>query len=370
MPPELHPVAGPPTPEEPPAPTGTSGAPLLRHPIAVGLALIAVVALLRASWVARDILLAAFLGVLIAVLMDFPVRLFSRWLPRGVAVLITLVLMGGVGVGLGAISIPPLIEQGRELVAKMPAVTERLRHLYAQVTQLGTGADGADLEKIESQLQASAPDLVSEVVSRAVPAAMSSLSLLSACVLVLVLAAFLVYRPDSYRRGLRSLVPVRHEPAFDGLWERLGNQLRHWLGGMLVSMAIMGTLAAIGLALVGIDQWAMLGALTFFGTFVPYLGAFVSAIPGLALGLAESTTMFFAVAGVYLGVHIVEGYLVQPFIMKRAVEIRPAALLFCQAVSGALFGVGGIVVATPLLVCLKVTVNYLYVERTLGKDVG
>lgn len=66
--------------------------------------------------------------------------------------------------------------------------------------------------------------------------------------------------------------------------------------------------------------------------------------------------------------HLVEGYVVSPLIMKRAVELRPGALLFWQLLAGAVFGLLGIVVATPLLACAKVAVGYSYVERRLGKD--
>lgn len=351
----------------PPPPPASRAALLLRHPVAVGVALIAVVALLRASWLVREVLTLAFAAVLVAVVMGFPVRLLSKKLPRGVAVLITLLLMGGVAAGLGALTVPPLIEQGREFTASIPKITEQLRGWYAEAAKLGTGMDGADSDQIATQIGELAPDMLSAVVTRAVPAVMGSAEGVIAMLLTFILGAFFVHRPEDYRKGLRALVPRPYERDFDELWRRLSEQLRQWLGGMLVSMSIMGALAALGLALAGIEQWPMLGALTFFGTFVPYLGGLASAIPGLLLAIAQSPTMLAAVFGIYLGIHIIEGYFVQPIIMKRAVHTRPALLLLFQAAFGALFGIGGIIIATPLLVCLKVTVKYLYVERALGK---
>jgi predicted PurR-regulated permease PerM len=183
-----------------------------------------------------------------------------------------------------------------------------------------------------------------------------------------VLAAFLVYRPDTYRHGLRQLFPARRQPVFDELWDRLRNALRHWVGGILVSMTIMGTLCAVGLLLVGIRDWLILGTLTFLGTFVPYLGAVASAVPGLLAALAQSPHHLLLAAAVYLGVHVVEGYIVQPAVMRRAVELNPALLLFGQGVLGAVFGVLGIVVATPLLVCAQVAVQYLWIERRVQRQ--
>jgi predicted PurR-regulated permease PerM len=153
----------------------------------------------------------------------------------------------------------------------------------------------------------------------------------------------------------------------DELWARLGTSLRRWTAGILVSMLVNGVLAAVGLYFAGIEGWFLLGILTFAGTFIPYVGAIASAVPGLMIGLAESPLHMLYAALVYVGVHIAEGYLVSPLVMRRAVLLRPALLLFGQLFLGAIFGLPGVVVATPLLACAKVAVGYLYVERRLGK---
>jgi predicted PurR-regulated permease PerM len=201
----------------------------------------------------------------------------------------------------------------------------------------------------------------------ALPAVLGLVSAFTASILVIVLGAFLVAAPDVYRRGLRRLVPGRLEPVFDESYGRVGRALRKWVGGIVVSMTIMGTLAAVGLKIAGINDWLLLGALTFFGTFVPYVGAIASAIPGLLVGLTQDSTHFLYAAAVYLGVHIVEGYLIQPLVMRRAVEIKPALLLTGQGALAAMFGIAGTVVATPLIVCGQTLVEYLWVERRLGK---
>jgi len=146
--------------------------------------------------------------------------------------------------------------------------------------------------------------------------------------------------------------------------------LRRWVGGIVISMTLMGTLTAIGLATIGIEQWLLLGVLTFLATFVPYVGAIASSVPGILAGLAQSPRHFLLAIAVYVGVHLVEGYIVEPAVMRRAVEIRPALLLFGQGVFSAVFGLMGTVVATPLIVCGQILTDYLWVERRLGKQAG
>jgi predicted PurR-regulated permease PerM len=187
-------------------------------------------------------------------------------------------------------------------------------------------------------------------------------------VLVLVLGLFLVSEPQAYVRGSRLLVPRRYEETFDSSFDKTSTALRKWVGGIVVSMTIMGALTTVGLAVAGIKGWLVLGILTFFATFVPYVGAIASAIPGLIVAASQDSTHLLYALGVYVGVHIVEGYLVEPLVMKRAVKLQPALLLAWQGAFSAVFGIAGTIVATPILVCAQTLTEHLWIERRLDKS--
>ena len=331
--------------------------------VRAGLVLLACAAALCGMWLARDVFLLGFVALLVAVVFSFPVGWLARWLPRGLATVLVLLLLLGLAVGLAAAAAPTLSRQAQQLTDSAPRALRTARGWLQHVEANTGGVPGKAAGNAASQV----PKVMGEVTAAALPALLKAVGGVAEVVLIVVLAAFLVYRPGTYRDGLRQLVPPRRQATFDELWERLRHALRHWVGGILVSMAIMGTLTAIGLLLAGIDDWLLLGILTFLGTFVPYLGAVASAVPGLLSALAQSPHHLLLAAAVYLAVHVVEGYLVQPLVMRRAVELNPALLLFGQGVLGAVFGVLGIVVATPLMVCAQVAVEYLWVERRLQR---
>ena len=335
-----------------------------RRAVHVGLIILACAAALAALWLAREVVLLGFLGVLIAVVFSFPVGWLSRIVPRGAGVLLVLLALVGAAVGVGALAAPTLQRETDQLRESGPRAVKKVQGWVRRVESSAGGGAGGQ----QGSTAQKAPEVAAKVGEKAVPALLALVSGVTAVVLVIVLGAFLVYQPDVYRRGVRLLVPPRHEARFDEAWRRVGEGLRKWVGGIVISMTLMGGLAALGLALVGIDEWLLLGVLTFLGTFVPYVGAIASAIPGLLAGLAQSPRHFLLAAAVYVGVHLVEGYLVQPLVMKRAVEIRPALLLVGQGVFGAVFGLMGTIVATPLLVCAQILTEYLWVERRLGKD--
>ncbi|AKT41096.1 AI-2E family transporter [Chondromyces crocatus] len=343
---------------------------LLRHPIAVAFAIILLFGLLRVTVDIAHFLLLGFFSILLATVLLYPIDLLSRRMPRGVAVLITAVSIVGAIVGTIVFVTPRLLAQARQLGEQLPQAANRLHDLWLRLLHSAPLAQVPEAQKLATTLPERVGEGVHWLAAHLVPAAVNLVSALSTLVLLFVLALFLAHQPATYHKGLRALVPRDHEPVVDEAWRRFGRALRGWMGGILVSMTLMGTLTALGLLAVGVESWLILGVLTFFGTFVPYAGALITAIPGLAVGLAESPERFAYVALVYLGVHIVEGYLVEPMVMKRAVSIEPAVLLFWQITMSAVFGVMGIVVATPLLVCVQVAIGYFYIERVLHKESG
>lgn len=318
-----------------------------------GLKLLAAAAVLALAWLARHVLLLAFFAVVLAVVLSFPVRWLCRLMPRGAAVMVLVVAILGAFTGAVLLGAPALSQQLEDVKQTAPRALKKARQwLYAKGAQ---------------QVEEKAGQAAQKASEVAVPALLAVVSASTEGVLVLVLALFLVAAPDTYRDGVRRLFPREHEAAFDEAYERTGGSLRKWVGGILVSMTIMGTLAAAGLWIAGINDWLLLGLLTFLGTFVPYVGAVASAIPGLLIAVSQSPRHLLYALAVYLGVHLVEGYLVQPLVMKRAVEIKPALLLVGQGVMAAIFGLAGTIVATPALVCAQTLVEDLWVERKLGK---
>lgn len=326
-------------------------------------AILGVGAAAAVTWLARSAILLGFLAVLLAVVLSFPVGWLQRVLRRrGLAVLAVLLLAGLAIAGLVSVAAGPLSDQAAAVVESAPQALQRARSWLARIERTSTPPG----QPAEAPRAAPQPPLT-KAAEIAVPAAAGAVELVTEVVLVIVLAAFLVNEPGVYRRGLRRFVPRGREELYDELWRRLGDGLRRWVGGIFVSMAIMGALTALGLELAGVENWLLLGVLTFLGTFVPYVGAVVSAVPGLLVAAGQSSRHLLGAVAVYLAIHLIEGYIVEPLIMRRAVALKPAVLLGSQAVFAAVFGPIGVVVATPAVVCLQIAADLLWIERRLGK---
>ena len=303
-----------------------------------------------------------FFAFLLALLLDYPVRLLARVVPRGVAAgLVLLTLLGGTAVAV-RFAVPPLATQASSIAEEAPRAIDRAKEAWSRVRK-DAPIEIPSSKELQQELQKSPSGLA----RRAVPIATTTLSILGMLLLLLILATFMVSNPRGYAEGAVWLFPREQEKYVREYLDRVVVTMRGWLYAQLLLMIFVGVATAIGLMAVGVRGWPALAVVNFFCEFVPYLGPFVGAAPGIAVAFADSASKGAYAAAVYFGVQQLEGYLVSPLVMKHQVNIPPPLLLLWQVVMGIAFGVIGIVAATPILALLRVTVDYFWVERTLGK---
>jgi len=283
------------------------------------------------------------------------------------AVFLTLtVLLSSIG-ALSFLTLPSLSSQVQSVAKRLPDAASQIQRWYFKVTQSESVSQILTGKQIDQKMGSRMDDLIESGIKGIIPAAVGIVGILTGVIFVFIISIFLVINPRTYIEVFRSIVPLDRELLFDELCRRLRNGLRHWVGGILIAMTLMGTCTGVGLGFAGIENWPLLAVLTFLGTFVPYIGAILSAIPGILIGLSQSPKHFVLASLVYLAVHVLEGYIVEPIVMRRAVELKPAVLLVGQTILFSVFGILGVIVAAPLLASLQIAIQFLYVERFLGK---
>jgi predicted PurR-regulated permease PerM len=185
-------------------------------------------------------------------------------------------------------------------------------------------------------------------------------------VVLVFLTLYLAAAPRTYLSGLVRLVPPRHRPRAEQVLGAVGFHLRWWLIGRLVAMVAVGVITGAGLWAVGVPQFLVLGLVAAVLTAVPFIGPIVAAIPGVLLALMQGPTAALWALAVYALAQAVENYLLTPLVQQSTVELPPVLTILAIVLVGALFGVLGLIMATPLAVTLMVAVKMLYVEDVLG----
>jgi predicted PurR-regulated permease PerM len=143
-------------------------------------------------------------------------------------------------------------------------------------------------------------------------------------------------------------------------WEALGGYIR----GTAVNGVVNGTVMGITLAVVGVPLALPLAFLTFVGAFIPLVGAIVTGVLAALIALvAKGGVAALIVIGATVVVHNLEGYLVGPFVLGRAVHLHPVAVLLALTTGTILAGVLGAFLAVPVLSILLAIIGYYRSEK-------
>jgi predicted PurR-regulated permease PerM len=157
--------------------------------------------------------------------------------------------------------------------------------------------------------------------------------------------------------------PRRRRAFVSDLLIEIVHALRWWLLGQLIAMAVIGVTTGVVLTLLGVPGAVLLGIQAGLLNFIPYLGAFLAAIPILLAAASQGMTTLVWVAVAYVVIQIIEGYIMTPLILKRTVHVPPVVTLASLMIFGALFGSPGLAMATPLAAALRVIVLRLQDEE-------
>jgi predicted PurR-regulated permease PerM len=187
---------------------------------------------------------------------------------------------------------------------------------------------------------------------------------LVALVLVLFGAMFLLgERERTLLRPVLRLLPPRRRPQIEEAICSLGPKLRWWLAGSLVSMAVTGAASAIGFRLAGMQFALPLGILAGFSELVPTFGPTFVFLVALLVAATQGSAVVVKVLIVWAVVQTLESYILQPTVMKRAVEIPPLVTLFSVIFWGKVFGLAGLLLAVPLDLVVWTFATHLLAER-------
>ena len=324
----------------------------------VAIALIAVALFL---WTIVDVLLLAFAAVLLATLLRTAADGIERHTPLSTgwslagAVLALLLILGASGWLFGS----EVSDQVDQLAQLVPQAWEKVRG-YLQDSAWGR----AVLDQVESMEVGS---LSGGIVGNARSVLMTTVGIVGNVLLVAAGGVYLAAQPGLYRDGIVALAPKAAEARTREALDAAGQGLRQWLKGQLISMTIIGVFTTLGLWVLGVPSALALGLLAGLAEFVPLVGPIASAAPALLVASAEGFTTVLYVLGLYIVVQQVESNVVTPLVERRLVSLPPALTLFAVVAFGVLFGVPGVLFATPLAVVVFILVRRLYVGQALGK---
>jgi predicted PurR-regulated permease PerM len=312
-------------------------------------------------WNARGALPAFFIGLALAFILDPIVTLLARQgLPRWAGVIVAYLVVVLVVWGLIAFAVPPISRQAQEFIEQLPqlgaAVEDVERGLRTWYEGLALPPDMR--ATIDEQLAASGrivADLARGLLAPTVNAIVRTATFILGLFVVPVWLFFVLKDREGLPRHVAGAMPPSWRPDVENVLALLGRIGGRWVRGQLLLGASIFVATVIGLTILTLffpefGQFTLVlaliaGVLEWF----PIIGPIVAAIPAILIGLSIGITPAIFAAVLYTAIQQLENNLLVPKVLGDAIELHPAVMILALVVGGALFGIGGAILAAPLV---------------------
>ena len=281
----------------------------------------------------------------------------SKGWPAGVAAAVIVLGFIGVIVGIIALLTPQVAGQATEVATGASDGLQKIRDwLTGKPLNLSDGQITRAITAVQDKIQASASSISSGVFSTIG----ASTSAIVNLVLVLMLSFFFVKDGHKFLPWVKVITGQR---AGEHLVELLG---RMWntLGGFIRTQTLVALIDAIiiggGLWILGSPLAVPLGVVTFFGAYIPIIGAFVSGALAVLVTLVTNNPKDALIALIIVvAVQQLEGNVLSPMLQGKNMNLHPAVVLLSVAGGSTLFGITGAFLAVPVAASVAELLRYL-----------
>lgn len=309
--------------------------------------------------VLAGLLLLLLLVVVVAVPMTKATDALRRiGVPRGVAAPLILVAIIAVVGGIIALLVPVFRTEGQKFVGSLPSLVDSVRRDFGRGSGSNPSTAGHDVQTYINGYTGHPQKLLGPATTIGAGLA----GVITTLIVIAITSVYTAVRPEPLLRGVVRLAPPRHRPRAEHVLQRLGQAYMGWLKGLVAGMVVLWVATYIGLQAVNLPYAVVFATVTAVAMVVPYYGALVSSVPPILLALTISPGKALIVAVIYLTAHQIEGHIIEPLVMSRAVSLHPALVAVGVIAVERLFGPIGLIVAVPLLVTAKVLVEELWIR--------
>ncbi|HEU5441066.1 MAG TPA: AI-2E family transporter [Ktedonobacterales bacterium] len=304
------------------------------------------------------VLLILVVAALLAYALMPAVAYLTRWVPRWVAILVVyLAFVSAIG-ALGYLTVTAVVDQigalSRHLTALIAPAHQGTSPLVQKLEQLGIPA--AQIDAAGAQLLAQ----TQVVAAGLVPLLEGVFNGVLDAVLVTVLSIYLLVDGERLIRWLRTSAPIKHRPRVTFVFITLQSVVGGYIRGQLILCTLIGVLVGVGMELLGVPYAVLLGVMAFLLEFIPIIGVLISGAACVLLALTQGWLTALLVLAYFVFVHIIEGDVVGPRVVGKAVGVHPAVSLVALVAGGELFGIWGALFASPIAGLIQTVATELW----------
>jgi len=291
------------------------------------------------------------------VLLPLQKRL-EKAMPGGRAALCTLMIAMLVLIGVPLFMIPVFAADLREIAAQIPQLTDSIRTELRGCVDWINHTAGLSLEYgLIDQLQQWVLKLLRDFSQETAVSLTRNLN--PAGILIPFFVFYFLRDRQQLMHGMLYLIPVAYRGHVLAAASGINRVLHRYVHGQLLIATLVGILTALGLWLIGVRYWPLLGALAGILNVIPYVGGILAMIPLTLVSILGGWSQVIRTILVVLCVQQIESLLLSPRIMSVSLDLHPALVLSAVIVGGTLGGVFGFLFALPTLIVIRGVFRYL-----------
>ncbi|HYI62066.1 MAG TPA: AI-2E family transporter [Acidimicrobiales bacterium] len=316
-----------------------------------------------------------FAGAIVFLLNPIVCFLERRGLPRLLGATVAYLVVALLFVGLGAILYPLIAGQADQVSERWPELrrdaTEWIDDMSARSDRDNWPIHVPTVQEIEDQAGPDEDQQITDQVQTLREFATQAFHVGIIFIIGPFLAFYLLIDLPEVRRRVEELIPDRSRDEVLFIAHRLNAAVGGFFRGQLAVAVIVGVMASIGLrAVVNLPLWLVVGMIAGLFNMIPLIGPWVGAVPGIVVALAtKDVKAAIGVALVMLVVQQIDNHFITPTVMRRAVQLHPAAVMMALLAWGTVGGFFGLLLAVPLTATIKILGGHLWRKWVVGTSV-
>lgn len=314
----------------------------------------------------KDLLIVispVFIGLLIAWLCDPIVKfLQSKKIPRFAGCIIVYLFLIGIIFMFLYLFLPTFVRQIGDFAGTIPDILADLK-VFGNRFFNTFATDGIDVKAIQTQVYTTienfALGLTTNLPNTIINITKSIISSSVNFVLGLMIGFYMLFDFDKINSTVLSHMPLKWKDNYVELTTRINTSLRNYVQGVFLVMFLVFITQSIGLTLAGLEAPLLFAVFCAVTDIIPYFGPYIGAIPAVLVGFTISPSVgIFCIISIVI-VQLLENNFYQPLIMGHTMQLHPVIIIISLLIFQHFFGIIGMVVATPVVACLKVIFMFI-----------
>ena len=294
----------------------------------------------------------------IAIAVSGPVNVLSRHMRRGLAIAVVYVTLLLIPVGLGALLIPSLVNQGEDLANNAPEYAQDVTDFVNENETLRNLNDDYDITtKLQDEAE-KLPSKIGDAAGTLRDIGIGFVNSVFAGLTILILSIFMVSGGRGWiERFLETRNPEQKERIGRAL-DHIGNAVGNYVAGALLQATIAGITSFIVLTILGVPFAGPLALVVFLFDLIPLVGATLAGLLVAVVTVFVNFPVALIVWVIYaIAYQQVENYVIQPQIQRRAVAVEPFVVLVAVLFGSTLFGIVGALLAIPAAASIQIAIR-------------